>query len=181
VGLSKSLALRPLLAFLYQPQMIGEGDCGAIGGMKTGRGNWSTLRKPAPAPLCPPQMPLDQTRARTRVCLFLCDTHTSLRPPLEHQRLALLQSVEALTARASAVVGLLSLIVFGLGLLQSYEISPISCFVCHVWVPWPPVMRCSANCAKPEDVQMLSYCCRWVEIRINPLVRLGHISLYDRC
>jgi hypothetical protein len=33
---------------LYQPQMIGEGDCGAIGGMKIGRGNRSTRRKPAP-------------------------------------------------------------------------------------------------------------------------------------
>jgi hypothetical protein len=29
--------------------MIGEGDCGAIGGMKIGRGNRSTRRKPAPA------------------------------------------------------------------------------------------------------------------------------------
>jgi hypothetical protein len=46
---------------LYQPQMIDEGDCGAIGGMKVGRGNRSTRRKPAPAPLCPPQIPLDQT------------------------------------------------------------------------------------------------------------------------
>jgi hypothetical protein len=46
---------------LYQPQMIDEGDCGAIAGMKIGRGNRSTRRKPAPAPLCPPQIPLDQT------------------------------------------------------------------------------------------------------------------------
>jgi hypothetical protein len=29
--------------------------------MKIGRGNRSTRRKPAPAPLCPPQIPLDQT------------------------------------------------------------------------------------------------------------------------
>jgi hypothetical protein len=43
-----------------------EGDCGAIGGMKIGRGNRSTQRKPAPTPLCPPQIPLDQTRDRTR-------------------------------------------------------------------------------------------------------------------
>jgi hypothetical protein len=50
---------------LYKPQMIDEGDCGAIGGMKTGRGNRSTRRKPAPAPLCP-QISHDQTRARTR-------------------------------------------------------------------------------------------------------------------
>jgi hypothetical protein len=48
------------------PQMIDEGDCGAIGGMRIGRGNQSTLRKPAPAPLCPPQIPHDQTWARTR-------------------------------------------------------------------------------------------------------------------
>jgi hypothetical protein len=42
---------------LYKPQMIDEGDCGAIGGMKIGRGNRNTRRKPAPAPLCPPQIP----------------------------------------------------------------------------------------------------------------------------
>jgi hypothetical protein len=38
---------------------------GAIGGMKFGRGNRSTRRKPTPAPLCPPQIPHDETRART--------------------------------------------------------------------------------------------------------------------
>jgi hypothetical protein len=31
---------------LYQPRIIGEGDCGEIGGMKIGRGNRSTRRKP---------------------------------------------------------------------------------------------------------------------------------------
>jgi hypothetical protein len=36
---------------LYQPQMTGDGDCGETGGMKIGRGNRSTRRKPAPAPL----------------------------------------------------------------------------------------------------------------------------------
>jgi hypothetical protein len=46
---------------LHKLQMIDEGHCGAIGGMKVGR------RIPAPAPLCPPQIPHDQTRARTRV------------------------------------------------------------------------------------------------------------------
>jgi hypothetical protein len=44
---------------LYQPQMIDDGDCGEIGGMKIGRGNRSTRRKPAPAPLCPPHIPHD--------------------------------------------------------------------------------------------------------------------------
>jgi hypothetical protein len=44
------------------------GDCedGEFGGMKIGRENRSTWRKPAPAPICPPQIPLDQTQARTR-------------------------------------------------------------------------------------------------------------------
>jgi hypothetical protein len=51
---------------LYQPQMIEVGDCGETGGMKIGRRNRSTRGKPAPAWLCPPQIPHDQTRARTR-------------------------------------------------------------------------------------------------------------------
>jgi hypothetical protein len=49
---------------LCKPQMID--DCGEIDGMKIGRGNPSTCRKPSPAPLCPPQIPHDQTRSRTR-------------------------------------------------------------------------------------------------------------------
>jgi hypothetical protein len=51
--------LRPLTGLLYQPRMIGDGDCGEIGGMKIGKGNRSTQRKPIPAPLCPPQIPHD--------------------------------------------------------------------------------------------------------------------------
>jgi hypothetical protein len=46
---------------LYRPQMTDDGDCGAIGGMKIGRGNWSTHRNPAPVPLSPPQIPHDLT------------------------------------------------------------------------------------------------------------------------
>jgi hypothetical protein len=38
-------------------RMIGDGDCGEIGVMKIDRGNPSTRRKPAPAPLCPPPIP----------------------------------------------------------------------------------------------------------------------------
>jgi hypothetical protein len=49
---------------LYKPQMIDDGDCEAIGGMNIGRGNRSTRRKPAPAPLCPLQIPYEQTCAR---------------------------------------------------------------------------------------------------------------------
>jgi hypothetical protein len=45
---------------LYQPQMIADGDYEAIGGIKIGRGNRSTRKKkPAPEPLCPPQIPHD--------------------------------------------------------------------------------------------------------------------------
>jgi hypothetical protein len=41
-------------------------DDGEFGGLKIGRGNRSTRRKPAPTPLCPLQIPLEQTRDRTR-------------------------------------------------------------------------------------------------------------------
>jgi hypothetical protein len=40
---------------------LGDYDDGEVGGMKIGRGTRSTRRKPAPAPLCPPQIPLDKT------------------------------------------------------------------------------------------------------------------------
>jgi hypothetical protein len=51
---------------LHQPQMIDDGDCVAIGGMKICGGNRSTRRKPAPVPLCPPQITHDLTRSQTR-------------------------------------------------------------------------------------------------------------------
>jgi hypothetical protein len=52
----------------FWPIVPAPGNCeGAeFGGMKIGRGNRSTRRTFSPAPLCPPQIPLDQTRARTR-------------------------------------------------------------------------------------------------------------------
>jgi hypothetical protein len=40
-------------------------QCGVICGMIIDRGNRSTLRKPAPVPLCSPQIPYDMTWART--------------------------------------------------------------------------------------------------------------------
>jgi hypothetical protein len=36
--------------------MIDDGDCGEIGGIKIGRQNRSTRRKPTLEPLCPPQV-----------------------------------------------------------------------------------------------------------------------------
>jgi hypothetical protein len=53
------------VGLLYQPRMIDD-DYGAVGGMKIGRGDRSTRRKPAPAPLCPPQIPHGMTWDRTR-------------------------------------------------------------------------------------------------------------------
>jgi hypothetical protein len=41
-------------------------DCGAVGGMRTGKGNRSTQRKPDPVPLCPLQIPHDLICARNR-------------------------------------------------------------------------------------------------------------------
>jgi hypothetical protein len=54
-----ALGTAATIGLLYHPRMTGEGDCGEIGGMKFGKGNRSTRRKPAPAPLCPPQIPHD--------------------------------------------------------------------------------------------------------------------------
>jgi hypothetical protein len=52
---------------IYWPIVPAPGDCedGEFGGMN-GRRHRSTRRKPAPAPLCPPQIPLDQTRDWTQ-------------------------------------------------------------------------------------------------------------------
>jgi hypothetical protein len=49
---------RQLNCLLYQSRMVDD-ECGAVGGMRIGRGNRSTWRKPAPMPLCPPQIPSD--------------------------------------------------------------------------------------------------------------------------
>jgi hypothetical protein len=38
-----------------------------VGGMRTGKGSRNTLRKPAPVPLCPPQIPHNLTWDRTGV------------------------------------------------------------------------------------------------------------------
>jgi hypothetical protein len=47
-GETESLVTAATTGLLYQPQMIGDGDCEEIGGMKIGRGNGSTQIKPAP-------------------------------------------------------------------------------------------------------------------------------------
>jgi hypothetical protein len=54
-----------LFGLLYRPQMMHDDERGAVGGMRIGRGNGSTQRKPAPVPLCPSQIPHDLTWAQT--------------------------------------------------------------------------------------------------------------------
>jgi hypothetical protein len=46
-GTKSPLGTAATSGVLYKPQMIDDDDCGAIGGMKIGRGNRSTRRKPA--------------------------------------------------------------------------------------------------------------------------------------
>jgi hypothetical protein len=60
------LVRRPLIGVLYQPRMIDANKCGAVGGMRIGRGNLTARRKPAPVPLCPPQIPYELIWDRTR-------------------------------------------------------------------------------------------------------------------
>jgi hypothetical protein len=44
-------------------------EYGAVGGMTIGRGNRRTMRKPAPVPLCRPQIAHDLTWALTRAAV----------------------------------------------------------------------------------------------------------------
>jgi hypothetical protein len=80
------LVRRPLIGLLYQLRMIDDDDCGAVGGMRIGRGNRSTRRKSAPAPPCPPQIPHDLTWAQTRAATMgspRLTTWAMVRPKLQ--------------------------------------------------------------------------------------------------
>jgi hypothetical protein len=59
------LARQPLICLLYQARMTDDDECGAVGGMRMGRGNRSTRRKPAIVSLCRQQIPHDLTWTRT--------------------------------------------------------------------------------------------------------------------
>jgi hypothetical protein len=58
------LVRRPLTGILYQPRMIDD-ECRAVSGIRIGRRNRNTRRKPAQVSLCSPQIPHDLTWART--------------------------------------------------------------------------------------------------------------------
>jgi hypothetical protein len=62
---TESTITEATIDLLYQPRMMDDDDCGAVGGT-VGRGSGSTKRKPAPVPLCPPQIIYELTGARTR-------------------------------------------------------------------------------------------------------------------
>jgi hypothetical protein len=64
----------------FWPIVPAPGDCedGKFGGIKIGRGNRSTQRKITPAPFRPAQIPLDQTRARTRAYPLLLTLFASV-------------------------------------------------------------------------------------------------------
>jgi hypothetical protein len=57
-------ALSVLRLYSIGDRMINE--YGAVGGMRIGRGNWSTSWDPAPVPFCPPQIPHDLTWDQTQ-------------------------------------------------------------------------------------------------------------------
>jgi hypothetical protein len=58
---------------MYQPQIIDDDDddddddSGEIGGMRIGKGNRSSRKKPVPVPLCPCQTSHNLTQARTLI------------------------------------------------------------------------------------------------------------------
>jgi hypothetical protein len=61
---SKSTFTEVTIGLLYQPRMMmDDNECRAYGGVLC-KENRSTRRKPAPVPLCPPQIPHNLTRAR---------------------------------------------------------------------------------------------------------------------
>jgi hypothetical protein len=69
-----------LIGQLYQSRMINE--YGAFGGMRIGRGNWSIPRKPAPMPLCPPQIP------RPLCTIYWYEEYSVFCPGADHSSLA---------------------------------------------------------------------------------------------
>jgi hypothetical protein len=74
------------VGLLYQPRMIDD-DYGAVGGMTIGRVNRSTRRKPAPVPLCLPQIPHDLTWDRTRAAAVGSQQLTAMARPIDKSKI----------------------------------------------------------------------------------------------
>jgi hypothetical protein len=77
------LVLRPLFSLLHQPKK--KDDCGAIGGMRIGRGNRCTRRNPFPMPLCPPQILHELTLTLTRTAAVIKPATNRLNYPTASQ------------------------------------------------------------------------------------------------
>jgi hypothetical protein len=75
--------------------MIYYDDCGAIGGIRIDRGNQSTQRKPAPVPLCPPQIPHDLAQARSRASVVESQQLTALATAQSFQIVTIMLSGKA--------------------------------------------------------------------------------------
>jgi hypothetical protein len=73
------------VGLLYQPRMIDD-YYGAVDGMRIGRGNRSTLRKPAPVPRCSPQISHGLTWDRTQAAAVLSQrlTTSAMARPVIH-------------------------------------------------------------------------------------------------
>jgi hypothetical protein len=69
------LVRRPLIGLSYRPRMVDE--YGVFGGIRTGGGNRSTLRKPIPVSRCPPQILHDLILDRTRAAAVGCQGLTA--------------------------------------------------------------------------------------------------------
>jgi hypothetical protein len=63
-----SLGTSATVGLFYQPRMIDD-YYGAVGGIRIGKGNRSTRRKPGSVPLFPPQIPHDLTWDRARAAV----------------------------------------------------------------------------------------------------------------
>jgi hypothetical protein len=60
------LGTSTLLTYCTRAGQVDNDECGAVGGMRIGRRNQSTRRKPVPVPLCLPQIPHNLTWTETR-------------------------------------------------------------------------------------------------------------------
>jgi hypothetical protein len=95
-----------------RPLLPATGDCvdddGEVGSMNGfGRGNRSTRRKPALAPLCPPQIPICQTQAWTQATVVGSQrlTASAMARPMRGKILHPIHSYPALVLRISYSTG----------------------------------------------------------------------------
>jgi hypothetical protein len=77
VRLSSLVTLATNWPLAAAPDDDDDDECGAVSGMRIGRENRSARRKPAPLPLCPPQIQHNLTWVRTLVAAVVSRRLTS--------------------------------------------------------------------------------------------------------